>query len=482
MCLTGMLLLSAVSCKKGFIDLNKDPNTSEFALPKTLLAPALTAVVKQNMQLAQDINNELMQVHIITGGTKVRVFRYDLAATLSVTPYNSWYLQLVNFRDLYTSASGRLKIDATQTYNKTYMGIALICDAWVMSLLTDTFGDLPDTEAGKVKEQILLPKFDAQKDIYTRLFAKLEEANTLLTANANLPADQITSDPLYAGNAVNWRKFGNSLYLRLLMRASGKTEANAPVKIAEIVADPVKYPVIGSNAESAILKWTGTAPYDSPFATSRDADWNGLKLTEFFVNNLKNWNDPRIAKWATLFNGEYGGMPGGYPSSENPPAKSTMPLTLRTNPLLGNIINYSEVQFILAEAASRGWSSGSAKTYYENGITSHMALWGVVQPAGYLTSPVIAWNDADGLGAKLEKIHLQKYYSMYATDFQQWFEFRRTGHPILPTGAGLMNGGKMPSRMLYPAYLQSTNKANLDAAVAIQGADNMNTLVWWQRP
>jgi hypothetical protein len=74
----------------------------------------------------------------------------------------------------------------------------------------------------------------------------------------------------------------------------------------------------------------------------------------------------------------------------------------------------------------------------------------------------------------------QKYYALFFTDFQQWFEYRRTGHPVLPIGPGVRNNRQMPARINYPVYVQSLNQVNYQAAVADQGADDINTKVWWQ--
>ena len=86
-----------------------------------------------------------------------------------------------------------------------------------------------------------------------------------------------------------------------------------------------------------------------------------------------------------------------------------------------------------------------------------------------------------GTDSKMEEIHLQKYYSLFLTDMQQWFEYRRTGHPNLPKGPGLRNGGVMPARMTYPVYVQSANPTNYKIAVESQGADLISTNVWWQK-
>lgn len=478
-----LILLMITSCTDGFKELSKNPNSSEFALPQALLAPAITDAVSKNMnRSSKRINNELMQVHILMGDVEGRIFRYDIRKSEADYNWNNWFVQLTNFKNIYDSAADLFAVDGNNT-SKTYMAISLICQSWVASLLTDTYGDVPYFEANKGKEGILMPKFDKQEDIYLDIFKKLEEANELLKTNANLTGELASSDPIYAGVAANWRKFGNSLYLRLLLRVAEKTGVLATDKIKEMVqTNSSNYPLISSNAESAILKWTGALPYQSPFQTDRDSEWNLLKLTDFFVNNLKNWGDPRVAKWATLSQGEYAGIPSGYPVGMAPAPRSAMPLALKTEPLLGNILNYAEVQFALAEIAVRGWSNGIAKTHYENGITAGITLWGYPVPANYFTGVHVKWDEAEGISSKIEKIQLQKYYALFFTDMQQWFEYRRTGYPDLPKGAGLQNNGEMPSRINYPTYLLSTNRNNYNEAVARQGADDINTKVWWQRP
>lgn len=468
-----LVCISASSCKKGFEDMNTNPNTSDHALPQALLAPAIASVVSANMSRSQRITNELMQVTVNMGDTDGKIFRYDILKSEADYLWNAWYLQLANFNDIYNGG--------VQTASPTYQGIALICQAWVFSMLTDTYGDVPYFNATKAKDGIFTPAFDKQQAIYTDLFAKLEQANKLLASGTNVVA---SSDPLFKGVAANWRKFGNSLYLRLLLRVSAKDVTNTSAKIKQMVdTSPGTYPIMGSNDDSAILRWNGVAPYVSPFSTWRAADWYTPSLGSFFVDNLNAWSDPRIGKWATLYQGEYAGVPSGYPVGQLLTGKSTLPTSLQTEALLGNVLNYSEVQFILAEAAAKGWiTTKTAQTYYETGVTNAITLWGLTPPANYLTFQLVKWDDTQSLDNKMELIHKQKYYSLFFTDLESWFEYRRTGHPILPKGAGLKNNGIMPARLNYPVYIQSTNGANYTAAVAAQGPDEISTQVWWQKP
>ncbi len=466
--------LATSSCTKDFEELNINPNESVAATPASLLAPALHDMVTRNNNRALRLNNELMQVHVTILDTD-EIHRYVIRPGESDYMWNNWYLQRTNFVDIYKNAQ--------VTQQKSFMGIGLILDVWSTSLLTDMFGDIPYSDANRGREGNLQPKFDSQEVIYKDLFAKLEEANALLAAGEVMKADEKALDPVYAGDVAKWRKFGNSLYLRLLMRASGRPEVNAAAKIKEIVeTNPSLYPIFSSNDDSAILRYTTTQPLLSAFTNMRDYDFNGSHgLTDFFVNNLSAMEDPRLARWATAIGTSYVGIPSGYAPGKVPERQSSYHLDLKNEPLLGNIINYAEVQFILAEAALRGFISGDAKIYYEKGTTAGIAMWGLEVPTGHFAKEAVAWNDAADFDSKLEKIMLQKYYTLFFTDFQQWHEYRRTGHPVLPIGPGVQNGGVMPSRFKYPVYVQSLNGANYNAAVAAMGGDDMNTKVWWNK-
>ena len=90
-------------------------------------------------------------------------------------------------------------------------------------------------------------------------------------------------------------------------------------------------------------------------------------------------------------------------------------------------------------------------------------------------------NPKAAYAGTLERIMLQKYYALYFNDYQQWFEYRRTGFPVLPKGAGLMNNGIMPVRFKYPVTVVTNNNANYKKAVASMGGDDINTKVWWEK-
>ncbi len=499
-CIVLMTALVLSSCTRDFQEINTDPNNTPDALPQQLLAPALVSTMTYNMLRNRNFNNELMQVTVDMSDAEGKVFRYDYRSNWSDYLYNGLYSELTNFKDMYAIAG------KAPNNNTSYQGISLINQAWIYSILTDTYGDIPFSESNKAREGIIEPKFDKQQDVYLGIFQFLEEANQLLSENVGIAAN---SDPVYGGSVSRWRKFGNSLYLRLLLRVSGKAEVAQVVadKIRQIVENPSEYPIMTNNSESAILRWSGLAPYTSPLLTVREQDFRGVGIASFFIDNLVIWEDPRIDlaygtgtptvtnRWAIApSNGAFAGVPSGYSPGSNPTRKSyfyssthnsnTGP-TLQTEPLAGMIMNYAELQFILAEAALKGFITGDAKTYYENGVLNSIRLWlpnWNVPVTTWLDNADMAWDAAISMDEKMERLHLQKYYALFLTDMQQWFEYRRTGHPVLPQGAGLRNNGIMPARMTYPVYVQSTNPTNYQIAVANQGPDLISTQVWWQKP
>lgn len=500
-----------IACQKGFQKENTDPINIISSSPAKLLAPALVNVMATNMSRNRSFNNELMQVTVTQSEDENAVFRYDFRPNLADQTWNSWYSELTNFKDIYDIAS------TSEYQNDSYKGISLVCQAWVFSLLTDTYGDVPYSEANQGKTGLVEPVFDSQKAIYLSLLDKLEQANTLLSGNV---AIVVSSDPIYKGDVTLWRKFCNSLRLRLLLRIAQKADVatDAIAKISEIAGNPTKYPIFAANAESATLKWNGTTvttdPFTNPYVTSlREADFIIPSLCNFFILKLSNWTDPRIDLSTKYGNGTrnrlgiapgplgFVGIESGYAVGGKEPKQSyfysfgNSDYSLQKSSLAGIIMTYAEVQFILAEAAAKGWISGSAATYYYKGIANAINYWvpnfttdiTSTEFTSYINTAGLTWDDTLPLNAttgdsKMENIMLQKYYCLFLTDFQQWFEYRRTGHPILPQGTGLRNGGKMPARLNYPVYVQSANPTNYSKAVINMGGDNINTLVWWQKP
>ncbi len=470
---TGILLASlSFACTKDFEEVNTDPNRIEKISPGTLLNPIIYEVTAFNTSRADAFTFDIMQVALPFPSVAGGIHRYDVSESAGNSTWNTYYRWISNVKEMRAAAI------AAQDPN--YEAIALTLNAWLYSQLSDAFGDVPMTEAARGDEGIYQPVFNTQLEIYNTILADLEKANTLY--NTTKPMIYGT-DILFNNNINSWRKFTNSLRLRLLLRVSRRSEIDSFGKLAAILSNPAANPVFTSNAEAAILKITGVVPNVSPWG--RAIDFTTFRAAGgFFIDNLNDFSDPRLARLNTLARSSdgkttigYRGIPSGYsgPESQFAYLPSNFNIALVTAPMIGVIMSYAEVELIKAELAQKGKITGSAATFYENGVKASIEQWGGVVPATYFTNPKAAYNGT------LERIMLQKYYALFFNDYQQWYEYRRTGFPVLPKGAGMLNNQVMPVRFRYPTTVVTNNNVNYKKAVASMGGDDINTKVWWEK-
>lgn len=463
------VLLIFIGCTNDFEEINEDPNRIASISPGTLLNPIIYGLASHNAGRSDAVTFNLMQVSIpfpsISGG----LHRYDVSQNIGNSSWNTYYRWLNNIKEMNTAS-----IEAGDT---NYEAISLTLNALAYANLTDLFGPVPMTNALQGEEGNFYPSFDSQEFIYDTLLADLERANSLYdTETSMIYADDI----LFNNDVEKWQKFTNSLHMRLLLRISGRSETNALQKLTQIIENPEEYPVFESTAESAILQVTGVTPNVSPWGRPQDFRLN-TKMAEFFIENLNDLNDPRLPIIATtaqnsaLENIGYKGIPSAYdgPESQFDFNASTFNIEQVTNPMQIVILPYSEVEFIKAEVAQKGFT-GDAKLHYEKGVEAAFEQLGAEIPADYFENELAQYNET------LERIMLQKYYALYFVDYQQWFEHRRTGFPVLPTTDAMFNDGIMPSRFFYPTEVQINNSENYREAIDLLGGnDDINTKVWW---
>lgn len=461
------LALAGSGCTKNFDQLRENPNNVADATPGSFLAPVLYNCIVTDITRAHRMGNDLVQ-YTVQKGSGIEFHRYYFVPTEADYFWDREYAAFFNIRDMYNRSI---------TYgDKNFQAVALTLRAWVVSKLTDIFGDVPYFQAAK-GDSTLLPAFDRQQDIYADILKGLDSASLLFTSGTLAYG----TDILYGGDISKWKKFCNSLRLRLYLRVSNRPEMNSAAKINEIASDPGKYPIFTSIADEACLNFTGVDPFYNPFYNARDLDFNLSKApSTYILSLLEDRSDPRLPVWFTKSNGDYIGVLSGYPRSKDGQVFATptsnLQANLDTTRRLGTILSYAEVQFILAEARLKGWiTTGSAQTYYETGIKASMDHWGVTMPSGYLTQPTVLY---DGL---LSTIMTQKYLAQWFVGLESWFEFRRTGLPALPVNPDALNGGKMPVRLYYPTESQLLNNTHYQEAVKRIGGDNPNIKCWWEQ-
>jgi len=353
--------------------------------------------------------------------------------------------------------------------------VGRIMKSYAFSVMTDAMGDIPYSEAFK-GDTLVAPMYDSQQAIYTALFADLAKASGQIE-----PAGIgfTTGDIMYGGDMTQWRKFANSLRLRLAMHLANVDPATARSEAQAAVTAGV-FDSSGDNAQHLSL---AGAPNQNPISNDpRGRDDYGISKT--FVDSLTSRNDPRLPVFAQLNDtGAYAGMPNGLNDGAGPPLKyiSRYGAYWRETPNAPiALLTYSEVLFLEAEAAQRGWIGGSADSLYTAAIRASMKQYGVSDSASnaYLSDTVrVRYNPATGL----TQIAYQKWVSMFMQGMEAWTEVRRTQVPTLVPGPNAVLA-KIPERLPYADNELVLNKANVDAAVAAQHFTNstdLQTPLWF---
>lgn len=373
---------------------------------------------------------------------------------------------------------------------QSYIGVSKVMQVWMFSILTDMWGDIPYSEVAQATEENYFPVYDEQQFIYTNMIAELKTANDILrSATTTLKGDLV-----YDGDLLMWQKFANSLRLRLALRLSEADATMARNVISEIYSNPNLYPVMESNDDNATLVFLSANPDAHPVTEEsvyRVGSYNEYRIAENFVGILESFDDPRLEFFAdptanSVENGtpQIEGMQNGIvdgPAYEYKGGDAFLSkfnidyFYLQPNANEARLMLYSEVAFIYAEAAQRGWISADAQAWYEEGIQANFDYWDIEIPADYLTRTGVAYDNG------LETILVQKYISLFYIDYQGFIEFRRTGFPSTIEPGPDAFYDNYPSRFEYPSAEQALNAENYNVAVSrMDGGDEITTEVWWE--
>jgi hypothetical protein len=478
----GLLLFNA--CDKDFEELNTNPNVPNTVTPDLLLPSIIRSTVNEVMGTSWGIGNIVIQQ---TAKIQfVNEDRYQWGEINGI--WNTMYSNLRDVENVYTIAE--------KAGQSNYMGISLVMKSWMMSLVTDSYGDVPYSQATQGKSKVYFPQYDTQESIYNGILADLQRASELLGSTPEV----VQGDILYGGNTSKWKKLANSLRLRYLMRISNKRNVSADMQA--ILSNTAANPVFTGNDDNAALQYLPTVPNQFPLYTSRIGSVNEFRLSKSMADKLKEYNDPRIEVFARptpassgTANPVYVGVPNGlddnaalqYNGGANFMSRIGSayyidgfgtPSQNERDIARGIIMTYAELQFILAEAAQKGLiTTGTAKEYYENGIKASFSYFKQEIPAGYLEQSGVKYDNATAL----QQIGTQKWIALFYSGLEAWFDWRRTGFPALTPGPANVNGDRIPVRFIYPGFEFSLNQANVEAAVARQGPNDINTKVWWDQ-
>jgi hypothetical protein len=516
--LGAVMLLGVSACHTDkLINVNEDPNNPTSAPPQAVF----TYAVRIAMQRWFGSNPTNMRGPVLTTQHLAQVQYPDedqylrLDGTVTDGSFIFTYAQeLKNFQAV---------IDAGKPDGQPLLWApAQIMRSLIFGYVTDVWGDVPYSQAlkGDAADGTLLPVYDAQKDIYTALFADLAEAVTAMDAPASLTSVYNpvgAADPLFGGSEVKWQRFGNSLRARHAMRLANVDPTTARAQLNAAIS--ASGGLMQSNADNAQMVWPGDGVYDNPWAANNRGR-DDHRLSDRLMNQMLPVNDPRVAVYAQptlcFLNpsgtgcppnpAQYAGMPNAltatdaatYSLSSSRPGRvfyandRFCKASFNAGAYVGCtglsgarfpsfVLTYAEVSFILAEAAERGWISGSAAAYYEQGIRASMAQWGVTNAAAinaFLAQATIAYQ---GGTPGLRQIALQKWIAFYTDGVEAWAEWRRTCVPatVKPGPAAVI--GTVPRRYQYSTREHSVNAENVDAAASnlVGGTDTFTSRMYW---
>ena len=502
--LLAVLLLSAFSCEKGLSDLNKNKTSPTSVDPASLLNNAIIQISFPTRSVQFDVG--IVQQMVTPNGGVLAGANFNQDSRDQPGLWLSYYENVIKYtRDVI----GRTK-DLPARSNLYNM--ARITDAYTAMILTDEYGAVPYSEAGVgYPDQVLFPKYDLQQDIYPKIIQEFTDAAAALDASGTIE----TSDVLYGGDIVKWKKFAYSLLLRAGMRLS-KVDA---AKAQAVVQAAFTAGVITDNADNAYMRHD--ANYTQPIGNMLNgSEAANFYLTKPFVDYLKNTNDPRLSSIAIRYVGATSGN-GQTPDvgSTDPTKQIGMPIGYDNGTIVGqatadglaSFYDYSQVDrrrmvktsspvffvtasqtlLLLAEASFRGWiTTGTAAQYFSDGIKANMDQMATYDPASAVS--VVA-RDAYLLlnplvpGTELEQINTQYWISSFLNGPEAFANFRRSGYPALtPNPYGQPNNPDVPNgtfirRLTYPTAELSVNTQNVNAAITAQGEDKLSTRLWWDK-
>lgn len=473
-----LTLILAFSCSKDLENLNEDTKNPSVAAGETFFTGAQKNMVDRMASINVNTNVWRQFVQQVTSTTYNDEANYNIANRR--VPDGLW---TTVYRDVLKDLDESAKIINQElapplgiggtNLQKNQLAIIEVMNVYAYSVLVETFGDVPYTEALDIAN--VLPKYDDGKTVYLDLIARLSTAITNMDTSDDSFGD---ADLIYGGDVASWKKFANSLKMRM-----GLVIYDAdPIKGAAAITQGAAG-AFTSNADNAVLNYLNATPNTNPMWV--DLVQSGRKdfiVAKPFVDQMNALNDPRRTVYfddniAAGYKGAVYGLNSSYANFSHIGDMfyvSTLPHIL---------LDYSNVEFMLAEAAERSivGTPVVAAVHYTAAITASFDYYEVPGAAAYLLQPSVAYATATGTWK--QKIGTQKWIALYNQGFNAWTEFRRLDYPALvapPTAISLADG-VVPRRFTYPIGEQTLNPASYTAAASAIGGDKLATKLFWDK-
>lgn len=484
-----LVLTVTTSCKDG-LDINTSPNNPGTSTPAFTL-PTAQALMAYAISLDLGIlaGFEAQYWTQAPQAGQYQVFdKYNYTGT---STRNGW-------TNLYSGGLQDFSFVRNQGLEDgapNYAAIADILSAYSFQVASDMWGDIPLSEALQGKEGNLNPVYDPATQVYDDLIVMIDRglSNIDIRPTAISPG---TSDLMLGGDMAAWRRFANTLKLRIYLRQASARPAVAQAGIQAMYAAGDDFL---SGSENVGLAYGGVVGNENPYYSgdlSPNSILNGVNTvaSESVLLRLGGNGDTRVNYFynTPANGGGHVGLPQGEGTDQGTPL--TGPIQNFSIPGTGPAGAASPVQFITgyeslflqAEAVQRGWGTGSAKALYDEGVQAAFTFAGAGDASGHLgVGNPYEFGQANNTGpinpgssAELADIHYQKWIAMNASqNVEGWAEFRRTNVPsdlpISVGGTGASIGtSRFPQKALYPTT-EVSNNPNTPAV------GNIGDPIWW---
>jgi len=455
-------------------DVNNDPNVAYNMSPEPLITYAEKELSDYMNTPSVNENNFRLTMQYWQEATYVSESNYNFTArNVSNNIWGDNYVNVLNnlnkakeLLEQYQPAAS--EVNSWPAKKKNQLAIIDILSVYTFQTLTDIFGDIPYSQALN-NDKFPLPAYDDDTQIYEKLIIRLKtDINNLEEGEGTFGAGDI----LYGGDIGKWKKFGNSLLLKLGIAVSDINPTLAQSSINTAISGGV----IMDESQNAIFRYQAETPNFNPLFenlanSGRDDFFGGKPFVDFLITT----SDPRISKYFQDVDGVYIGqeigLPGVFSDFSAPGIFAYIPVTP------GNLITHTEVAFYRAEAAARFGIGGSPEALYNTAIQASFQEWKLSsqEAQNYLSDhPYNASNWKKSIGE-------QAWVAMYNHPVVSWNFYRRLDYPALqaPPTAIANAEGKVPVRLQYPTLEATTNGTNYAKAAAAIGGDKLTTKVFW---
>lgn len=496
------------SCESDITSLNEDPKHPTVVPSGLLVASAEQELISQ--LLTPNVNNNISRFFTQQWAqtTYIDESNYDMVtrpiprnhynrmmASSSAIAYSPGVLSALRDAKQFLQNEG---LDAVKKGNNE--AIIELLNVYTWANLVDTYGDIPYFGALKAvagADNASEIPYDDAKTIYLDLVKRIDAANAMININQS----GYTDDIFYNGNMAKWKKMANSLKFRLAVTLSdveptlAKTYAEAAYNAG----------LFDSKEDNFGLTSFPSGLFANPvYQEAIQSGRNDFIPSDVLIDYMNSTSDPRRERWfikeGRTFNsvtGQYvpgtgtykGGVYGSNNSFTGYSHMTSPKIDVNGVPEVGDdgsymiiaenaqgfLLDYTEITFLRAEAAARGFNvGGTPATLYAAAITASMTEYGI---SSTTATAFIAANPFNAANWK-QSIGFQAWVAMFNKGFQAWNFARRLDYPVFVNPDDSAVDG-VPVRMKYSDQEYLLNKDNVTAAAQKIGGDNVTTKIFW---